>query len=119
MASTIKTRWALRGTQVRDNGGRGQHVATYMRSAEDGKLLAAAPELLDMLQRACNWLDRSDTARHGTKNPLAMAFRLRLRELGLTPPPPECACRCYFERTGEHADGCSLAESTDEEKKES
>jgi len=38
--------WALRGYQIRDDDGRGQHVATYMRTAAEGHLMAAAPELL-------------------------------------------------------------------------
>lgn len=41
--------WGLRGVQIRAEAGLGQHVATYQVSEADGKLLAAAPTLLEML----------------------------------------------------------------------
>lgn len=37
--------WALRGRQIRAEGGLGKHVADYMVDAEDGETIAAAPEL--------------------------------------------------------------------------
>jgi hypothetical protein len=42
--------WALRGRQIRAEDGLGKHVADYMVDAEDGHLLAAAPELEDSLR---------------------------------------------------------------------
>jgi hypothetical protein len=42
--------WALRGYQIRAEDGHGAHVATYQISADDGRLMAAAPELLDTLR---------------------------------------------------------------------
>lgn len=42
--------WALRGRQIRAEGGVGKHVADYMVDAEDGRLIAAAPELRDLLE---------------------------------------------------------------------
>lgn len=44
--------WGLRGVQIRADGGRGQHVATYQVSRDDGELIAAAPELLELLEQA-------------------------------------------------------------------
>ena len=41
--------WKLRGYQVRAEAGNGAHVATYQISIADGVLIAAAPELLQML----------------------------------------------------------------------
>lgn len=129
------TRWALRGTQIRDDDGRGQHVATYMRSVEDGRLLAAAPELLELLLETCDEADRHavDFVGEGRQPYFVARVRDRLRELRLTPPAElaalreevagdlrtlregapnraACTCRSYFERTGEHAVGCALGE---------
>jgi hypothetical protein len=42
--------WGLRGRQIRAEGGLGRHVADYMVDAEDGHLLAAAPELERLLR---------------------------------------------------------------------
>lgn len=44
------TSWGLRGTQIRDDDGMGQHVATYMRDEADGRLIASAPELLEIVR---------------------------------------------------------------------
>jgi len=54
--------WGLRGVQIRADGGRGRHVATYQINAADGYLIAAAPELLDMLREACDSLDACERA---------------------------------------------------------
>lgn len=43
--------WALRGRQIRAENGVGKHVADYMVDAEDGRLIAAAPELLAIVER--------------------------------------------------------------------
>ena len=64
--------WGLRGHQIRADGGTGQHVATYQISADDGRLIAAAPELLEMLLQC----DLSDQ------------IRVRLQELGLVDDDP-------------------------------
>lgn len=60
--------WGLRGCQIRADGGNGAHVATYQIDAEDGRLMAAAPELLEMLRLACDCLDAAERASssHGT-----------------------------------------------------
>ena len=43
--------WGLRGYQIRADGGRGAHVATYQISQADGEMLAAAPEMTEVLER--------------------------------------------------------------------
>lgn len=50
-------RWALRGYQIRSDNGRGQHVATYMTDEVDGRVLAAAPALLEALEAFVAWHD--------------------------------------------------------------
>lgn len=42
--------WALRGYQIRAENGLGKHVATYQVGEADGRLIAAAPELLEALK---------------------------------------------------------------------
>jgi hypothetical protein len=49
--------WALRGYQIRDDAGKGQHIGTYQRKKEEGLLMAASPELLaacEAVLRACD-----------------------------------------------------------------
>jgi RNA:NAD 2'-phosphotransferase (TPT1/KptA family) len=77
-------RWALRGHQIRADEGRGQHIATYQTNMADGVIIAAAPELLDLLLRACATLDASERASqsHGTADDI----RERLAHLGLILP---------------------------------
>lgn len=53
----MSERWALRGCQIRADDGRGPHVGTYQRERIEGVLMAAAPELLDMLIGAAETLD--------------------------------------------------------------
>jgi hypothetical protein len=43
--------WALRGHQIRADDGVGAHVATYQIDRADGRLIAAAPELLTLARR--------------------------------------------------------------------
>lgn len=43
--------WGLRGVQIRADGGRGQHIASYVTSRDDGLLLAAAPRLLAFAEK--------------------------------------------------------------------
>lgn len=73
--------WGLRGSQIRADGGRGAHVATYQVCRADGLLIAAAPDLLDMLLEACGSLDASESgaSAHGT----ATEIRKRLAGWGL------------------------------------
>lgn len=82
--SETKIRWALRGYQIRAASGLGYHVATYQADRADGLLLAAAPELLEMLLNACDTLDACERAStsHGT----ADLIRTRLVELSLINP---------------------------------
>lgn len=42
--------WGLRGRQIRAEGGVGKHLADYMVCAEDGRLIAAAPEMHALLE---------------------------------------------------------------------
>lgn len=70
--------WALRGHQVRANEGRGQHVADYRTSVADGILLAAAPELLEMVLTAISCGEAC-----GGNEGLARDFKKRLAKLGL------------------------------------
>lgn len=44
--------WGLRGYQVRADNGLGQHVATVQNGSADGALVAAAPELLAVAEKA-------------------------------------------------------------------
>jgi hypothetical protein len=73
--------WALRGYQVRADAGRGAHVADYRVSHADGRLIAAAPELLEWLDAACRSLDAAEggASCHGT----AFTIRERMHALGL------------------------------------
>ena len=73
--------WALRGCQIRADGGRGHHVATYQTNRRDGQLLAAAPALLRMLYAACESLDGAE--RCARTHATADAIRDELRLLGL------------------------------------
>lgn len=63
--------WGLRGRQIHADSGRGAHVATHQISAEDGRLIAAAPELLDMVLTLCCMIDEA----------IASDYRDRLAEL--------------------------------------
>ncbi len=60
--------WALRGSQIRADDGKGAHVATYQTSIADGVLIAAAPAMLDLLLSACSSLDAAEGSAksHGT-----------------------------------------------------
>lgn len=73
--------WRLRGFQIRANGGVGTHVASYQLTEADGKLLAAAPTMLQFLLGACRSLDacESGSRSHCT----ADAIRRMLAERGL------------------------------------
>jgi hypothetical protein len=73
--------WALRGTQIRADNGRGAHVATYMINIADGLLLSAAPEMLEMLLGACSSLDASENC--SKSHCTADYIRARLAELRL------------------------------------
>ncbi len=42
--------WAVRGYQIRSEGGAGAHVATWQISQVDGDLLAAAPDLFEFVE---------------------------------------------------------------------
>lgn len=42
--------WALRGFQIRSDNGQGAHVGTYQISVSDGLLMAAAPEMVALLE---------------------------------------------------------------------
>lgn len=42
-------KWGLRGRQIRDDEGRGQHVGDYVRDVADGRLMAAAPQMHEAL----------------------------------------------------------------------
>ena len=75
------TRWALRGYQIRDEDGLGRHIATYQVSEADGRLLAAAPELLETLIAACDALD--NVARCSGTDSFADEIRARLVSLRL------------------------------------
>lgn len=48
--------WGLRGSQIRADGGRGQHIATYMTNVADGKLMAAAPLLYEACKEAAEMI---------------------------------------------------------------
>lgn len=65
--------WALRGYQIRANDGLGQSIGTYYTCAADGRLMAAAPVLYEMLVSVLDNLDES-TARD---------FRARLISMGI------------------------------------
>ncbi len=73
--------WALRGYQIRADNGRGMHVATYQTNGADGRLLAAAPELLDLLNDACGSLDAAE--RSSASHTTADRIRQRMGDLGL------------------------------------
>lgn len=74
-------RWAIRGYQVRDDDGHGRHIATWQTCEADGRLLAAAPELLDMVISACDALD--NVARCSATDAYADELRARLVALRL------------------------------------
>lgn len=73
--------WGLRGHQIRAADGLGPTVAAYNISRADGILLAAAPELLEMLLGACSSLDAAEgsSRSHGTADDI----RGKLARLGL------------------------------------
>lgn len=71
-------RWALRGHQIRANEGRGLHVADYRTSVADGVLLAAAPELLEMVLTAISCGEAC-----GGNEGLTRDLKARLARLGL------------------------------------
>lgn len=71
-------RWVLRGNQVRAGEGYGKHVATYQVSRADGLLLAAAPQLLEMVLAAISSGEACGGARA-----LAWVFKEQLVNLGL------------------------------------
>lgn len=79
----IPERWGLRGSQIRAAGGYGHHVATYQTNRQDGLLLAAAPELRDLLHEACDSLDAAERA--SASHSMADRIRDRLTALGLEP----------------------------------
>lgn len=58
--------WGLRGKQIRAEGGTGRHVADYMVEVADGRVIAAAPEMLAILYQLI------DIARH-RPGPFALA----------------------------------------------
>ncbi len=74
-------RWALRGYQIRDHNGLGRHIATYQTCEADGRLLAAAPELLDLLVQACDALD--NVARCSATDSFADEIRAKLVSMRL------------------------------------
>lgn len=71
--------WGLRGVQIRAIAGLGRHIATYQISKEDGLLIASAPELIELLEKACDALDACEraSASHST----ADSIRVRVAEL--------------------------------------
>ena len=71
----------MRGYQIRANDWLGQHVATYQTSIADGILIAAASELLDLLDDACRTLDACEKG--SSSHCTADRIRGRLAELGL------------------------------------
>jgi len=71
--------WGLRGVQIRADGGQGPHVGTYRITRSDGVLMAAAPELLEMLLEACDSLDAAE--RHSESHTTADRIRARLSDL--------------------------------------
>jgi hypothetical protein len=79
--------WGLRGYQIRSNGGRGQHVATYYINEADGQLIAAAPELLRLLREACNQLDNVERGaeRSGTADDIRAEVRALLPSSPIEP----------------------------------
>ena len=76
--------WRLRGYQIRAAAGHGAHVATYQINRDDGLLIAAAPDLLDMLTEACATLDAAE--RSSGSHSTADRIRARLLALGLSEP---------------------------------
>jgi hypothetical protein len=77
--------WALRGYQIRADAGIGPHVATYQINIADGRLIAAAPEMFEMLLGACTSLDAAENASrsHCTADHIrACLARLGLIRLG-------------------------------------
>jgi hypothetical protein len=80
--------WALRGYQIRADEGQGQHVATYQISAEDGKIIAAAPEMVDLLIEAAEALDAAE--RCASSHCTADRIREFLLEKRITIICPRC-----------------------------
>lgn len=78
MSRRTPGRWALRGHQIRADEGRGQHVADYRTNVADGILLAAAPELLEMVLSAISCGEAC-----GGNEGLARDLKERLAKLGL------------------------------------
>lgn len=78
MANRTPGPWTLRGVQIRANGGRGQHVATYQISQADGQLIAAAPDLLEMVLDAIGCAEAC-----GGSEAQAESYKQRLAKLGL------------------------------------
>lgn len=77
-------RWVLKGYQIRvDNGDGtgGAHVGTYQRAEDEGRLMAAAPELLQLLVRACDALD--NVSRCSATDAFADEIRARLVSMRL------------------------------------
>lgn len=73
--------WALRGYQIRAEGGLGKHVADYRISVADGLLIAAAPEMFEMLLGACANLDAAENSSRSHSG--ADYIRRELARLGL------------------------------------
>lgn len=78
MSRRTPGRWAIRGHQVRADEGRGQHVADYRTNVADELLLAAAPELLEMVLDA---ISRGEAC--GGDEGYARDAKERLARLGL------------------------------------
>lgn len=78
MSRRTPGRWVLRGHQIRADEGLGKHVADYRTNAVDGILLAAAPELLEMVLTAISCGEAC-----GGNEGLARGLKERLAQLGL------------------------------------
>lgn len=72
--------WALRGRQIRAENGVGKHVADYMVDAEDGRLIAAAPELLAIVEDYMKALDDTEMLWNIRQKATALLVKLRTRE---------------------------------------
>lgn len=78
MSRRTPGRWALRGHQIRADEGRGQHIADYRTNVADGILLAAAPELFEMVLTAISFAEAC-----GGSEAQAWDLKERLAKLGL------------------------------------